>query len=223
MYETMRLRVSTLPSHVSLVRISITSRVQQADQGAVSVERLLRAIWHAEFQCRYGSYRTGIILLADVGLEFGMSKRCRKIMEEILPQVSLSTIQTQSVADKAHPTQIINGDDLEQRALGCFTYARCIIAAGNRSSESIREAMPYLAIAEKDYSTLEILRSLADVQYLVSVLYHNLEMEEERDQAAKRHLETEEERKREAIVTSEDWVSDVWALVCDVGLMLAAR
>ncbi|THH12641.1 hypothetical protein EW146_g7506 [Bondarzewia mesenterica] len=160
--------------------------MRQADQGAVSVEKLLRALWHAEFQCRFGSYRTGIILLADVGLEFGMTKRCS--------------------------TQIITGDDLEQRALGCFTFARCTIAAGNRSAESIREALPYLDIAEKDYATLEILRSLADVQYFISVLYHNLGMPTERDRAAERHLITEEERKMGAVVSSETWVSQVWDL-----------
>ena len=48
----------------------------------------MRALWHSEFQCRYGSYRTAIILLADVGLEFGMTKRCKRILEEIMPQVS---------------------------------------------------------------------------------------------------------------------------------------
>ncbi len=61
---------------------------QQVGQASAAVERLLRALWHSEFQCRYGSYRTAIILLADVGLEFGMTKRCKRILEEIMPQVS---------------------------------------------------------------------------------------------------------------------------------------
>jgi hypothetical protein len=34
-----------------------------------------------------GVYRTAIILLADVSLQFGMSRRARKILEEIMPQV----------------------------------------------------------------------------------------------------------------------------------------
>jgi anaphase-promoting complex subunit 5 len=61
---------------------------QQVGQASTAVEQLLRALWHSEFQCRYGSYRTAIILLADVGLEFGMTKRCKRILEEIMPQVN---------------------------------------------------------------------------------------------------------------------------------------
>ncbi|KAI0316674.1 hypothetical protein OF83DRAFT_1172648 [Amylostereum chailletii] len=173
-------------------------------QAAISMEHLLKGLWHAEYQCRYGSYRTGIILLADVGLEFGMSKRSRKIIEEILPQV-------------------INGDNLEQRALACFTYARCIIAAGSHSDQSIREALPYLDIAEKDFTKLEILRSVADVQYLLSVLYHNLGMLQERDAAAARQLNTEEEIQAAAAVYQEQWMSEVWNLVSNIGGAIATR
>jgi anaphase-promoting complex subunit 5 len=121
------------------------------------------------------------------------------------------------------PIQIIDGDDLEQRALGCFTLARCIIAAGERSHESIREALSYLEIAEKDYATLEILRSLADVQFLVSVLYHNLDVVDERDASAMRHLGTEEAMKEAAVVVAEDWINQVWELVLDIGAALAKR
>jgi len=32
-------------------------------------------------------YRAAIILLADVSLQFGMSRRARRILEEIMPQV----------------------------------------------------------------------------------------------------------------------------------------
>ncbi|KAI0306373.1 hypothetical protein B0F90DRAFT_1814283 [Multifurca ochricompacta] len=179
-------------------------QMKQVGQAATTVEQLLRALWHSEFQCRYASYRTGIILLADVGLEFGMTQRCKRILEEIMPQV-------------------IDGDDLEQRALACYTLARCIVAAGERSQKSIREALPYLDIAEKDYATLEILRSLADVQFLISLLYHNLNMVEERDAAATRHLKTEETIKEAAVVVVEDWINQVWELVLDIGAALAKR
>ncbi|KAH9027662.1 hypothetical protein EDB84DRAFT_1272610 [Lactarius hengduanensis] len=179
-------------------------QMRQIGQAATAVEQLLKALWHSEFQCRYGSYRTGIILLADIGLEFGMTKHCKRILEEVMPQ-------------------LIGGDDLEQRALACFTLARCIIAAGERTQESIREALPYLEIAEKDYATLEILRSLADVQFLVSVLYHNLDMVEERDASATRHLETKEAMKEAAVVVAEDWITQVWELVLDIGAALAKR
>jgi anaphase-promoting complex subunit 5 len=71
-----------------------------------------------------------------------------------------------------------------------------------RLPDSIHEASSYLDIAEKDYATLEILRSLADVQFLISFLYHNLNMVEERDAAATRYLKTEE-------ATQEAFVVDV--------------
>jgi anaphase-promoting complex subunit 5 len=185
------------------------------------VEQLLRALWHSEFQCRYGSYRTAIILLADVGLEFGMTKRCKRILEEIMPQVSRLLMSRQTSFNAL--VQVIDGDDLEQRALACFTLARCIIAADERSPDSIHEALSYLDIAEKDYATLEILRSLADVQFLISVLYHNLDMVEERDTAATRHLKTEEAMHEAAVVVVEDWIDRVWELVLDIGASLAKR
>lgn len=83
--------------------------------------------------------------------------------------------------------------------------------------------MSYLDIAEKDYATLEILRSLADVQFLVSVLYHNLDMVEERDAAATRHLKTEEAMEEAAIVVVEGWIDQVWELVLDIGASLGKR
>jgi hypothetical protein len=69
------------------ISVLISTFLQQIGQAATAVEQLLRALWHSEFQCRYGSYRTGIILLADIGLEFGMTKHCKRILEEIMPQV----------------------------------------------------------------------------------------------------------------------------------------
>ncbi len=83
--------------------------------------------------------------------------------------------------------------------------------------------MSYLDIAEKDYATLEILRSLVDVQFLISVLYHNLDMVEERDVAASRHLKTEEAMQEAAVVVVEDWIDQVWELVLDIGASLAKR
>ena len=83
--------------------------------------------------------------------------------------------------------------------------------------------MSYLDIAEKDYATLEILRSLADVQFLISVLYHNLNIVEERDAAATRHLKTEEAMQEAAVVVVEDWIDQVWELVLDIGASLAKR
>lgn len=62
-----------------------------------------------------------------------------------------------------------------------------------------------------------------DVQYFLSVVYHNLGLETERDEAAKRHILTEAERKRsEASVVHEE-VRDIWEVVAQLGAALAAR
>ncbi|EPT05996.1 hypothetical protein FOMPIDRAFT_1154647 [Fomitopsis schrenkii] len=179
-------------------------QMKEADQGYTWVEPLLTAIWQAEFQRRYGHYRTALVLLADVALELGMTKWCRRVVEEVLPQV-------------------IGGDDLEQRALTCFIFARCVIAAGDTSPESLQESIPYLVTAEKDYEMLEMFRQLQDVQYLLLVVYHNLGLTKERDAAAARHLKTDVEREKAATVVLEDMVTEVWDLVVDIGAALAAR
>ena len=64
-----------------------SSSTQDTDQSAYTIERLLTALWHAEYQFRFNYYRTGMIMLADIGLEFGMTKRSQHIIESILPQV----------------------------------------------------------------------------------------------------------------------------------------
>jgi len=77
-------------AHLSVIRDPIYEVIQMkaSDQGSAIVDKLLVALWHAEFQCRYGLYRSGLILLADIGLEFGMTKKSRRMLEEIMPQVS---------------------------------------------------------------------------------------------------------------------------------------
>ncbi|KAG5654529.1 hypothetical protein H0H81_001170 [Sphagnurus paluster] len=87
----------------------IEMRKQQYNQATSAIEQLLKALWHSEFLSRLQDYRTAIIILADISLEFGMSRKGRRILEEVMPQ-------------------IINGNDLEQRAFGCLTLARCIAA-----------------------------------------------------------------------------------------------
>lgn len=99
----------------------------------MGIEHLLRALWYSEFLCRFNLYRTAIIILADIGLEFGMTKRSRQILEEIMPQVSTNSFIWFD-ADSQLCSKVINGDDLEQRAVACFTLARCIIVAEGSSS-----------------------------------------------------------------------------------------
>ncbi|KAI0093630.1 hypothetical protein BDY19DRAFT_918021 [Irpex rosettiformis] len=178
--------------------------MREAGQGHTAVQPLLTSMWHSEFQQRYASYRPGVILLADIGLEFGLTKWCKKLVEEIMPQ-------------------LISGDDLEQRAFACFTLARCIIAAADSTEQALNECIFYLKIAEDDYSTLEIFRSLQDAQYLLSVVYHNLGMHTERDQAALRHQQTQQRAEEAKQLATEDWVTDVIDLLTEVGSALAAR
>jgi len=67
------------------LRLMSTQKCGQATNG---MEYLLKALWHSEFLFRLHEYRTGIILLADVGLEFGMSRRSRALVDDIMPQVN---------------------------------------------------------------------------------------------------------------------------------------
>lgn len=76
-----------------------TSR-KQCDQATSAIDGLLTSLWHSEFLGRLNLYRTGIILLADVGLEYGMSKRSRRILEEIMPQVSSAFALTASIHEQ---------------------------------------------------------------------------------------------------------------------------
>ncbi|CAA7271729.1 unnamed protein product [Cyclocybe aegerita] len=179
-------------------------RLKEHDQFTMGVDYLLKNLWHSEFLCKYGLYRTGIILLADIGLEFRMSKRSRRILEEIMPQ-------------------IINGDDREQRAVACFTLARCIIAAEGSTLAAFQEAIPYLLMAESDFKKLEIYGSVKDVQYMLSIVYHNLDMDTERNNAAKRHADTEAHQRTLEFITFDEKIQEILQLSAAIGASLASR
>ncbi|KAK2466948.1 hypothetical protein APHAL10511_001206 [Amanita phalloides] len=179
-------------------------QMRRYEQASTTIEHLLRALWHSEYLCHFDSYRIGIILLADIGLEFGMSKRCQQILNEILPQ-------------------IINGDDLEQRGTACFTLARCIIAAEGPTELALREAVRYLLFAENDFKILQIYRSLQEVQYLLSVMYHNLGLNVERNQMAVKHAKTEAELRRLEEIAVDDELEQILDTVVSVGAALAMR
>ncbi|KAJ3556968.1 hypothetical protein NP233_g11854 [Leucocoprinus birnbaumii] len=179
-------------------------KLRKCGQATSGMEHLLRALWHSEFLFRLHEYRTGIVLLADVGLEFGMSKRSRALVDDIMPQ-------------------IICGKDPEQRGFASFTLARAIIASGESSPESLREALPYLLAAEKDYECLDLLEALQDVQYFISVIYHNLDMTSERDAAARRHHATVERRDTLATTVADGEVEAILDLIGRIGVALASR
>ena len=90
-------------------------------------------------------------------------------------------------------------------------------------ADGLREAVRYLLIAESDYATLQILKSLMNVQYLLSVVYHNLGLEKQRDDAASRHMATDEAGKKLEIVVADEQVKKIWEVVSGVGAALAAR
>jgi anaphase-promoting complex subunit 5 len=68
-----------------------------------------------------------------------------------------------------------------------------------------------------------MLQPLMDVQYILSVVYHNLGMETERDEAAKKHFNTKEERDKLEVIVVDNEVREIWEVVSEVGAALAAR
>lgn len=121
----------------------------------------------------------------------------------------------------------------------CFTLARCIIAAedttgvlhalpaflitDSSTAAALREALPYLLKSEADFQALKIYRSVMDVQYLISVIYHNLGIEKERDDAAGRHTATEKEHAKLENMVVDDEIQQILDVVSSVGAALAHR
>jgi anaphase-promoting complex subunit 5 len=103
------------------------------------------------------------------------------------------------------------------------TYPAFDRLCGFPLADGLREAVRYLLIAESDYATLQCFKSLANVQYLLSVVYHNLGLEKQRDDAATRHMTTEEARKKVEVVAVDEQVKKIWEVVSQVGAALAAR
>ncbi|KAF9532947.1 hypothetical protein CPB83DRAFT_873879 [Crepidotus variabilis] len=169
-------------------------QLRERDQSTSGIDHLLKALWHSEFLCRFGLYRTAVILLADIGLEFGMSKRSQQILEEIMPQ-------------------IIQDTDLELRAVAAMTMARCIMATGGIAVDSLKEAVSWIQMAESDFEALEIWTSVKDAQYLMSIVYHNMGLFPERDDAASRHTQTEKCQKKLEATTFDQSLQDVLEVV----------
>ncbi|PIL23911.1 hypothetical protein GSI_13662 [Ganoderma sinense ZZ0214-1] len=177
---------------------------RMCEQSHASVDQLLTALWHAEYHGRYNLYRTAIILLADAGLEFGLTKWCKRLVDEVMPQ-------------------IMSENDLEQKAFAEYTLARCIIAAGEATQSALEEAVPYLEDAAQCYCILEMYSAQCDVLFLLSVVLHNAGELERRDEVAREHAEALEMRARVHTVVMESWIEDTWAIVEGVGAALASR
>ncbi|KAJ7063271.1 hypothetical protein C8F01DRAFT_984862 [Mycena amicta] len=176
-------------------------QMQHCDQAASAVDGLLTSLWQSEFLGRLNSYRTGIILLADIGLEFGMTKRSQRILQEIMPQIILE-------------------QDLEQRALACFTLARCILVAEEPQPEALEKALRYFLQAEEDYVAIAMHGAAMDVQYYLSIVYENLGRKAEGEEAARRHFATQNLRRE---LGNVDVYGEVLAAVGHVGAVIARR
>lgn len=78
-------------------------------------------------------------------------------------------------------------------------------------------------MAESDFENLEIYQSMRDVQYFISIVYHNLDMIEESQAVAKRHSETQALQQRLDQIVSDEDILDIFELMGTVGSALAAR
>ncbi|KAI9064349.1 hypothetical protein FKP32DRAFT_1716212 [Trametes sanguinea] len=178
--------------------------MRKADHAHTCVDQLLNALWHAEYQGRYGLYRTAVVMLADIGLEFGMTQWCRRILDEVMPQV-------------------ISENDLEQKGYALFTLARCVIVTGDSSLEALKESLTYLEEAERCFTELEMFSAQMDVQFMLSVVHHNLGDATRRDEAAERHEQTRLKRDQEHASVVEEWIEETLQLVADIGSAIASR
>jgi anaphase-promoting complex subunit 5 len=90
-------------------------------------------------------------------------------------------------------------------------------------ADTLREAVSYLLKAESDYKQLSMFRQLMDVQYLLSVVYHNLGLESERNEAINRHSRTQTESKELEVMVVDDSAREIWEVVSEVGVALSQR
>ncbi|KAF8520196.1 hypothetical protein BU17DRAFT_47043 [Hysterangium stoloniferum] len=169
-----------------------------------TVQPLLRGLFAAEFRGHWSMYRIGIVLLADLTIDLEMRKYGRRILEEIMPQ-------------------IMPGDDIELRAFACYVLARCIVNSANGQMTAISAAIPYLAIAEEDYGTLEMLSCQQDVLYFMASIFNTLGMQQDRDSAAARHARS--------VQISQAWTQaevpteaiEICSIITEVGARIAVE
>jgi anaphase-promoting complex subunit 5 len=83
--------------------------------------------------------------------------------------------------------------------------------------------VPWLTAAEEEYGKISVPTSLADVQFFLSVVYHNLGNLPERDAAAQRNIQSERLAEKLSSIVIEDEALDVWKLVTEIGAALSMR
>ncbi|KAG8748656.1 hypothetical protein FRC10_000047 [Ceratobasidium sp. 414] len=190
----------------SLQQLQNAIEVIHAQQIPLSLQPLLDALWTTEFRGTWNLFRTAVALLADLGIGLGLARSGREFLEECM-------------------SQILNGDDLEQRGHACFTLAKCIMTSAKgdetpippaRVQDHLRLALPYLIQAEADYATIDFYTGRLDVLYTLSVAYHNLGMVPERDRAAELHVKAEEERVEALNAGVDEELKGVMDLVAEI-------
>ena len=78
-------------------------------------------------------------------------------------------------------------------------------------------------MAEVDFWSLELFRLVKDAQYLLSIIYYNLDMESERNEVAVQHSQTEQlQQNMEKTIVDEE-IHEIFDLVGTIGMALAAR
>ncbi|KZS99299.1 hypothetical protein SISNIDRAFT_448191 [Sistotremastrum niveocremeum HHB9708] len=188
--------------HFELYRAMQLRRVGEI---SASMKPLLKELWSTEFSGNFQRHRTALIMYADLASELGMEKKSIEILEDLMPQL------------------ISGDDDIEQRAFACHTMARCLVADGEGSVESCRSALQYLAIAEEDYTTLQISAALSDVQFYMSAVQNKLGNIPERDDAARRHFKTVEDAQQWNREDASADIEKVWDVVKAVGVAIATK
>jgi len=81
--------------------------------------------------------------------------------------------------------------------------------------------MSYLLISEADFKRLEMYQSLQDVQYLISVVYHNMGRVKERDEMAERYMENQAKQKELEAIVVEDELQQIFQVISLAGAAIA--
>ena len=85
----------------------------------------------------------------------------------------------------------------------------------------MKEALPYLYKAESDFKRLEMLASLADVQYTISIVHHNLGRVDDALEVAERHATTLKEQALLETSATDQSIVSVFSIVDRVGVHVA--
>lgn len=91
------------------------------------------------------------------------------------------------------------------------------------AEEALTESIRYLEEAEQCFGALDMFVAQMDVQFMLSVVHHNLGAEAQRDEVAQRHEETRVKREEAHACVVEGWIEETWTLVADVGIAIASR